>query len=1480
MRKEHNAEPFTCPYCKVAHFHTESNVKKHYTKSCPMYKPDVSLQETERKKAPNRPKTKKTRRKFPADIEDGVVIKKKKKPVSGKPLSYMLEKELENSLQTGSTSTAQRPPRYAQFRADDMPHCSYYTGTGDQGVMVKTEPGLSDDDVAVIGEPPNALICTFCDYTCSTNMVMKRHTNELHATCRQCKEIFTSKRVLLQHVKTMHSTMETPCGYCGMNFYRAQDRSVHVLEHSGGQLNEHAIDGNFRNIGIAVDQDMDEKDISMFFTENRLRFTQILDSEISRTGGVKFNLVIDAVLRKPTPLNTEVEIRPTFRSVARECIDAADLPDLLQIVEEEISGKIDRFTHEGSGWHFCKILRASVDVAHYEPLIGHRYIELPDNIKNKKATVNIKNDDNLCFAYAIIAHFAHSINSTKKLNDCDRYKAFYNHSECTATIPPSSKDLGVLCIDFGGLTFPLSMHNITTFENRNPLLSVNVYTLNEKNTVLPLRRSKNVANATHRINLLYISKYDSTHYVLIKNMSRLLNSKDGKQRFYCDLCLQPKYSKADLKQHLEDCAEYSPQRVTMPEEGKKIQFKNVKNTLPMTHVLYADLESSLLPLENIEKGVKTHLQHRHLPNSYCILTVSNVPDQQHLSLDQNHGDDIVEEFIEFLKLRSKEVQEWRMNALKIPLKADDFRKMSKKVCCLCNKPLFNTDILHRHHDHVTGKSLGYAHGSCNLNADMRYHLPLVVQNGLRYDIHLIIKALGKHVRHGMKVLADTEENYKSISWKFQCDDCRDANYNCWHYAPMRLVDSMSFLNCSLSKLVETYKKDGDFSHLYSWLTSVLTQDKVARGMTLLTQKNIYPYEMISSVAVLENTTELPDIDSFYSTLAEEGPSQSDYDTAKEVWEFFDCKTLLDYHNIYLTCDVLLLADCFENFRKACLAEQKLDPLHYVGLPGFAWDSMLHSTKIKLDLISQVDVYNFFEQSIRGGMSQVGLRAAKANNKYMKNYDSSKPTSYIFDYDVNNLYGCAMAKLLPTGDFRWMKENNLLQLEQQLKAGDLHLLDLKDSERGCTVEVTLSYPPELHDLHNDLPLAPERIVPKQEWLSAENVKLQQMYNLPRPKEPKLLAHFHNRVKYKVHWYALKLYLELGMKVIKVHRAITYEHSSWLAPWVVGNAKKRAEAISEIMMKLFKDLNNILYGKTVQKCRELLDVRLKNSWSQCRRLVAKPTYKSHTIFDENLVAVHMFNQEVVLNKPIYVGASVLDYAKAHMFSWWYICFKRVFPHARLVLTDTDSLLVYVEDEHFYEKLKPIIGEFDFSNYPPEHEVFDNETIVYRMENRKKLGKMKDVQGGDIIIHVIAIRSKMYSFLTEAEYNVKRAKGVPSKSLEKQVNHQDYCNCLYCSETTEVESSSIRNYKHDIYTIRGRKLALSSYDDKRYICDGKVDTRAFGHYLNGEPVDDDLLQECLRIINFEDYNQWYVLHVCSYFHRIKIILFKCFCCCFRFY
>ena len=217
---------------------------------------------------------------------------------------------------------------------------------------------------------------------------------------------------------------------------------------------------------------------------------------------------------------------------------------------------------------------------------------------------------------------------------------------------------------------------------------------------------------------------------------------------------------------------------------------------------------------------------------------------------------------------------------------------------------------------------------------------------------------------------------------------------------------------------------------------------------------------------------------------------------------------------------------------------------------------------------------------------------------------------------------------------------------------------------------------------------------------------------------------------------------------------------------------------------------------------------------------------------------------------------------------------------MLTDTDSLLVYVEDEHFYEKLRPIIGEFDFSNYPAEHEVFDNETIVYRMENRKKLGKMKDVQGGDIIIHVIAIRSKMYSFLTEAEYNVKRAKGVPSKSLEKQVNHQDYCNCLYCSETTEVESSSIRNYKHDIYTIRGRKLALSSYDDKRYICDGKVDTRAFGHYLNGEPVDDDLLQECLRIINFEDYNQWYVLHVCSYFHRIKIILFKCFCCCFRFY
>ena len=141
----------------------------------------------------------------------------------------------------------------------------------------------------------------------------------------------------------------------------------------------------------------------------------------------------------------------------------------------------------------------------------------------------------------------------------------------------------------------------------------------------------------------------------------------------------------------------------------------------------------------------------------------------------------------------------------------------------------------------------------------------------------------------------------------------------------------------------------------------------------------------------------------------------------------------EYHDLYLKSDMLLLADVFKNFRKTCLQYYKLDPCHYFTSPGLSWDSMLKMTNIELvELMTDVDMFQFIEKSMRGGVSYIENRYGKANNKYVIKYDENAPSKYIMYLDANNLYGWAISQYLPTGNFRSMtdKEINKIDLAKQ------------------------------------------------------------------------------------------------------------------------------------------------------------------------------------------------------------------------------------------------------------------------------------------------------------------------------------------------------------------------------------------------------------------------------------------------------------------
>ena len=231
------------------------------------------------------------------------------------------------------------------------------------------------------------------------------------------------------------------------------------------------------------------------------------------------------------------------------------------------------------------------------------------------------------------------------------------------------------------------------------------------------------------------------------------------------------------------------------------------------------------------------------------------------------------------------------------------------------------------------------------------------------------------------------------------------------------------------------------------------------------------------------------------------------------------KAMKNYHDLYLKCDVLLLADIFEKFRNNSLKNYGLCPSHYVSAPAMSWDAMLNMTKIKLDLISDPDMYIFSGKGMRVGVSYISDRSSKINNKHFKSYDS-KPELHL---DANNLYGYAMCKFLPTSGFKWIdpKEFELNKYSS-------------NSSKGCVLEVDLEYPKELRELHNDYPLAPDKIEIKREMLLDYQLKMADLYNISICNVKKLVPNFFDKEKYMIHYEHFQLYLRLELKLKKYIR----------------------------------------------------------------------------------------------------------------------------------------------------------------------------------------------------------------------------------------------------------------------------------------------------------------------------------------------------------
>ena len=269
---------------------------------------------------------------------------------------------------------------------------------------------------------------------------------------------------------------------------------------------------------------------------------------------------------------------------------------------------------------------------------------------------------------------------------------------------------------------------------------------------------------------------------------------------------------------------------------------------------------------------------------------------------------------------------------------------------------------------------------------------------------------------------------------------------------LRFIDSHRFMKASLESLVSNLSKTPEaFSTVRNFYANKNT-------FNLLMRKGVHPYEYMDSIEKLSQT-ELPPKSAFWSTLTGEMISDSDYEHARSVWNCKQLcvKTLRDYTSLYNRLDVLQLCDVFENFRDVCKKNYDLDPAWYYSAPGLAWDALLKVTDIKLQLLTDPDMLLMFERGIRGGISTISNRYARANNIYMgEEYLKGETDRYITYLDANNLYGWAMSRAMPTHGFKWMTDKELADWKTTATAGG----------GGCILEVDLEYPTALHDLHND------------------------------------------------------------------------------------------------------------------------------------------------------------------------------------------------------------------------------------------------------------------------------------------------------------------------------------------------------------------------------------------------------------------------------
>ena len=737
-------------------------------------------------------------------------------------------------------------------------------------------------------------------------------------------------------------------------------------------------------------------------------------------------------------------------------LEETDENEIYDEMVEEIEEEIQKVQNaEGSGWMFLKVIKLVLHTTKWEPLYGGSYMPLDPYLANKKAIINMQNEDDKCFMWSVL----------RALNPKDE------HAERIDKDLKSKQN----SINMKGIHYPVDLKAIDRFETQNPNISISVVGYNKVDLVHPIRISK-YTGCDHDIVLLLLKEAvkgengkieEKTHYTLVKNKSALIASQINNHkgsRHICLNCFNSFNSPEALETHKEYCYENESVKTLMPPPGTYLRFKNFHHSEKAPFVIYGDFESLIKHIHNCDPDpnksyTKKYQKHEPVSFTYYIISFNeSVYESRKRTYTKTKPEDAdaIDVFIKWLEGDVKDIANIKPKQM---IFTEEDRKQFNKAsdCWICGEELGNDRV--RDHCHYTGRYRGPTHNSCNLKYRKPKSVSVFFHNLSGYDSHLFIKKIGCSInkKENIKCIPNNEEKYITFTktiitgqYTNKKGEVKDKSFD------IVFKDSLKFMSSSLEALVNNLPKDA-FKNLNKYFTPEQAE--------ILKQKGFYPYEYMDSIEKFKDT-EPPPQKAFNSKLSGKGISNKNYNHVWNVWNTFNMKNFKEYHELYNITDVLLLADVFENFRDLCLKIYGLDPVYYFTAPGLAWDACLKITDIDLELLSENNMLLMFEKGIRGGISIISNRYGKANNKYMrKGYNKNIPSKYLIYLDANNLYGCAMSMKLPTHGFKWLTGGEMEKIYE-----NRHNLN----KIPCILEVDLEYPKNLHDQHNDYPLCPEKV----------------------------------------------------------------------------------------------------------------------------------------------------------------------------------------------------------------------------------------------------------------------------------------------------------------------------------------------------------------------------------------------------------------------